>query len=548
MHRIFAFTLVGLSVAFMASFAHASINPFTETFSSGASNWFNPLGTAPVTWQATGGPDGSPFVTTSFNFQNLTPGLPFPNNAVNLFRAQDEFNSSNHAFEGNWIADGVTTFSFDIRHDAQAAMTFFVRFATPSNFPAWSGVEFTAAAGNQWTHIAIPISLSNPALFFEGPPGGQAEFNSVFSNVGHVQIGVFAGGLAGVNQDVTFDLDNVSIVPTPSAIVVLLSGLCCAGRRRRSQAQRRAERVSSGSRGFTIVELLAVVAIVGLLIGVLAPALSSVRNNAHMTIEKSAARQLMVAFSAYAAANNDSVLPGYADRIPADPANPTSGIALHAYDARGREIDGQGPPPLSIARQRYLWRLAPYLQYNLRGLYVNQQQELLENLESNDYNTYLYTASISPSLGMNSMWIGGDSKYAGFLPTSSPLRAVLDLDHYYVRTLSSGLHTDQLMVFCSARGVDPQSGNPSGGQPVEGYFRVTSPYYHELVGYQWSETFDAASDPASYGYISPRYRGRAVAGFFDGHTDTISADDLKDMRHWANWATKADWRLPRRSG
>jgi hypothetical protein len=222
-----------VAIVLSSSSARAAINPYTEQFTANAANWFNPLGTASADWVAAGGPDGSPHISTTFNFVNLTPGLPFPNNAVNLFRAQDEFNSSNHAFEGNWIGDGVTQFSFDIRHSASTAMTFFVRFATASNFPAWSGVEFTAVPGNTWTHIAIPISLSNPDLFYEGPPGGQAEFNSVFTAVGHVQIGVFAGALAGSNQDITFDLDNPSLTPGPASLAVLGLGIMGRSRRRR---------------------------------------------------------------------------------------------------------------------------------------------------------------------------------------------------------------------------------------------------------------------------------------------------------------------------
>lgn len=213
---------------------HGAVVPFTENFTNDAANWYNNAGSAPVDWASSGGPDGGSYVTTSYNFVNQTPGLPFPNNAVNLFRAQDEFNTSNHAFEGNWIADGVTSFSFWIRHNAGAPMMFFTRFATPSNFPAWSGVEFSMVAPNTWTHITIPITLSNPALFYEGPPGGQAEFNAVFSNIGHVQVGVFGGAQAGVNQGFTFDLDQPSIVPAPGALALLgVSGLSRRARRRR---------------------------------------------------------------------------------------------------------------------------------------------------------------------------------------------------------------------------------------------------------------------------------------------------------------------------
>ncbi|HWB20028.1 MAG TPA: hypothetical protein VG711_07000, partial [Phycisphaerales bacterium] len=122
--------------------------------------------------------------------------------------------------------------SFWVRHDAtDVSLTFFARFSTPDNFPAWSGVSFTPVQANTWTQIVIPISLSNPGLFYEGPPGGQTEFDNVFSNIGHLQIGVFGGDLAGVDQNVTFDLDHVELVPAPG--VLALCGLAGLVRQRR---------------------------------------------------------------------------------------------------------------------------------------------------------------------------------------------------------------------------------------------------------------------------------------------------------------------------
>ena len=72
--------------------------------------------------------------------------------------------------------------------------------------------------------------------------------------------------------------------------------LCGAHRFRRGRA---------GSRGFTLIELLVVVAIVGLLIAILVPALSAARGQARQVACATRLRQWGVAFRLYASENAD---------------------------------------------------------------------------------------------------------------------------------------------------------------------------------------------------------------------------------------------------
>ena len=286
--------------------------------------------------------------------------------------------------------------------------------------------------------------------------------------------------------------------------------------------------------GFTIVEMLVVVAVVAALLGLLLPALRAFRSTGRQTVELNAGRHLIAAYTNYAAAHNDWVLPGYAEWIPNVP-NSSGARSLLARDATGKFIQGG---PLETAKKRYLWRLAPYLNYNLRGLYTNQNEELLEQLEQQDYTSYLYLASLFPSLGLNSEWVGGDDQAYGFLPPTNPLRNQLDFNRYYVTSMAQVRTPDKLMVFGSARGKDPDL------QPVEGYFRIQSPYFTVLTGARWSDDFNPGEDPVKFGFLSPRYDGKAVAAFIGGNTGLLDKQQLKDMRHWANWATSENWRLP----
>ncbi len=110
--------------------SRAAIVPFTEDFNRNAANWFDLTGANLLDWMGAGGRDGGPFVSTLHNFVNANPEDP-----IVLFRGHDKFDSSGDAFVGDWLADGVSEFSFFFRHDAIVPVTLFVRFASSMNFP-----------------------------------------------------------------------------------------------------------------------------------------------------------------------------------------------------------------------------------------------------------------------------------------------------------------------------------------------------------------------------------------------------------------------------
>jgi hypothetical protein len=212
-----------LAAALLAGWAGAATVPFTEDFATGTSGWRDAAGLDALAWLAAGGRDGGSYVRTSY----VVPQFPPPNGAI-LFRGQDEFDSSGGAFEGDWIADGVSGFSFFLRHDAPLPLGVFARFAGPANFPGAAGVAFAPVLPGTWTQIVIPISPSSPNIFLEGVP-----YEQVFGDIGHVQVGISpTAELAGVT--ITVDLDKVSIVPGPGALaIVAAAGL--TRRRRRSR-------------------------------------------------------------------------------------------------------------------------------------------------------------------------------------------------------------------------------------------------------------------------------------------------------------------------
>ncbi|MEE8171028.1 MAG: PEP-CTERM sorting domain-containing protein [Phycisphaerae bacterium] len=215
--------LVGIGAA--AAPVQATTVPFTEDFAVDTADWFSDAaGAAPLVFNASGGPDASSFASTVFNYLNSGPS-----DTPAFLRAQDEFNSSGNAFFGDWIASGVNQFSMFVKHDAGTPLDFFARFSGPANFPGAVAVIPTSVPSGTWTELVVDISPSNTNIVLEGFP-----FADVFSNVGHVQIGTFVpSGLLGVDQDVVFGLDQVTIVPEPGTIVLFAMGAALGLRRNR---------------------------------------------------------------------------------------------------------------------------------------------------------------------------------------------------------------------------------------------------------------------------------------------------------------------------
>jgi len=269
-------------------------------------------------------------------------------------------------------------------------------------------------------------------------------------------------------------------------------------------------------RGFTVVELLVVIAAIAVLLAFSVPAFRRLVSDGQRTREMSAARQMVMAWNTYALDAKSWVLPGFKTGLP-------------AFQENGDRIPADTYGGGTTIAARFPWRLAPYLGHNFYGMYVNAQSKELDKLRNGDREQYLYFASLYPSLGMNSTFVGGDQERYGFLP--SPPAQLKDL---HVKRLSSIRRPDQLLLFASAR-----TAATSDDRMVEGYFRLEAP---RLISQQWAEMYDPAQ-PASFGNLSARYDGTAVCAFTGGSVDAIRTDLLRDMRSWSNAATAPDWQL-----
>ena len=201
--------------------ASALIVPFTEDFTSGASNWLNGASTAP-TWSAAGGVDGGGYISA--------PGaITAGGFGTIVFRGNGSADASGDAFVGDWISGGVSTFTAYVSHDAPVALNFYARLDAGSG-RAGSSVDFSVAPG-AWFQLEVPI-VNSPTSF---QSYGAGTFATVFNGIQNVQIALSATqdpSTAGQTYNVS--LDRVATVPEPGTLGLVASGLAviCLLRRR----------------------------------------------------------------------------------------------------------------------------------------------------------------------------------------------------------------------------------------------------------------------------------------------------------------------------
>lgn len=223
---------LALAAAVAATFsmigsAQALTIGYTEEFPTNVAGWENSA-SAPLTWESSGGPDGSSNASTTFNWFGFSN--PFGGGPV-IFRGASADNASGGAFVGNWLTGGVTTISAWFYQETGETLTPFIRFATSFNFPAAVINGTTPIPTDTWTEVLFDIDPLNPLCFGEGVTCAVA-----LSNVGNVQFGTNApAALIATNQAYYLAIDKIGIntVPEPATGMMLAVSLLGLGSFRR---------------------------------------------------------------------------------------------------------------------------------------------------------------------------------------------------------------------------------------------------------------------------------------------------------------------------
>ena len=278
-------------------------------------------------------------------------------------------------------------------------------------------------------------------------------------------------------------------------------------------------------RGFTLIEVLVVLAIVALLMSVLLPGLGRARAAGKEVRGMSNLRQLLAAYTLYHTENDDHVLYGYAP-----PSVGGKDIVIHDK-ASGYDFKG-------LPAQRYPWRISPYLS-DVWGVVYGHAKPPPRPASSDSKSVAFskaYRISVHPTFGINSAYVGGHDHflYKGFIrdgATYLPNRGA-----HVVFRASEVRKPSQLLVF-----ADSKSRGGGVNETDEGLSYVSPP---RANGHQWEVVdgkFKVLNGPGFLGLPEGRYSARAVTSFFDGHVKRLLPEELDDMRLWANKADSRDY-------
>ncbi len=158
-------------------------------------------------------------------------------------------------------------------------------------------------------------------------------------------------------------------------------------------------------RGFTIVEILAVIGTITVLLGLLLAGLQAARRSSVRTVELNHLRQLHLAWTSYSASNADYVMPGHLDEE-----------TQQQWRLRYR-FEGGGQIPAQMA-SFYPWRLLPYLDWGYDAMvgYL-PNTDIVEELPRTglDPSNAIVGQQLNsqPWFGYNAYYIGGWWEAAG---------------------------------------------------------------------------------------------------------------------------------------
>ena len=304
---------------------------------------------------------------------------------------------------------------------------------------------------------------------------------------------------------------------------------------------------------FTIVEILIVVGILGILLGLLLPALGGAMRKSAKNSELNAIRQVGYAWQMYASNNNDSALPGYLEidvqqprvigtsrgwgvqyNYPTEPA-PGAGKAIPPAPNYG-----SGDPNIAGP---WTWRLLSFLDYSHEMVhgYADETDESIFELVSEAEEV-----ALEPAFGYNGYYIGGYWEMQDVDGVATPFPrftghcSVVDGTPLAIPLSPSQIRrSSEVVTFCSSTSFDAPGAKLKLPKHTKGAHLSAPPTIG--IDAQW-QPFMGSNDSvevlASGTVYTPigRHTGNAAVLWADYHTDVQGFTALYDQRKWINSA------------
>jgi len=299
---------------------------------------------------------------------------------------------------------------------------------------------------------------------------------------------------------------------------------------------------------FTIVAMLVVISIIGLLLGLVLPALSGVRRKGYKTQELNNLKQVNYAWLMYANQNNDAALPGY-----------LTPDVQRRWKLKSEFPDHKDIPPApnylasdpNVAGP-WTWRLLPYMEYShdvVRGYELDDShQSVMLNISSDIAEAGKIAEE--PAFGYNVYYLGGYWRMGTIGTDTLPL-----VDYYNHCDNTSGVgqklsipttvgqikNSSNIIVFCSSTLVTGAGIQGPFTDDRPGSYLVTPPIMAMEQRWQLHPQGDNRSLQilATDDVFIPlcRYTNAAAVMFADGHIDQQQYNALFDQRRWIDSAT-----------
>jgi prepilin-type N-terminal cleavage/methylation domain-containing protein len=306
--------------------------------------------------------------------------------------------------------------------------------------------------------------------------------------------------------------------------------------------------------GFTIVEMLVVIAIIAILMGLLLPSIGSVQKRSRKLNEINQIRQVGMAWQMYANQNNDAALPGYLSPTQS-PMNVIERWRVrYEYPMPPNPSASSDPTIPHDVAAPWTWRLAEFIDYNAEILWGYRRDAV------NDVFSLVGAAeevAITPAFGYNGYYVGGwwevvndPDPEVGSVPRFSFHDATADGRRVNVvaRSVSSIARPAQLITFCSSTRHSEVATYPSTQDDIAGAHLVAPPtlgnnlrWYVPMPGGGGGggDTVQFTGDantvitvaPNTYAPIA-RHNNFAAVLLADGSTSTETMGALNDQRRW----------------